>query len=100
MCTGSEDVTLYQMPTTLADTVKKATVKAVDCRISLGNSARSANIQGQILACKLSVDNGAKKENLLSATIVFGNLYKIEKRKVPIGTLNKLKGRVSVADQA
>ena len=39
VCTGSEDITLYQMPTTLADTVKKATVKAVDCRISLGSKA-------------------------------------------------------------
>ena len=31
-------------------------------------------------------------------TVVIGNLYKIEKKKVPIGRINKLKARVSIAD--
>ncbi len=31
-------------------------------------------------------------------TVVIGNLYKIEKKKVPIGRVNKLKARVSIAD--
>ena len=53
VCTGSEEVAIYQLPSTLADgTSAKATVKACDSRISLGLSA-SENIHSQILACKL-----------------------------------------------
>jgi len=94
VCVGSEEVAIYQLPTTLSDGPSaKATVKTCDSRISLGLSP-SENIQGQILACKLGADKSGKKQDTVSVTLVFGNLYKIEKKKVVIGTLGKLKTQV------
>lgn len=94
VCVGSEEVAIYQLPTTLSDGPSaKTTVKTCDSRISLGLSS-SENIQGQILACKLGADKSGKKQDTVSVTLVFGNLYKIEKKKVVIGTLGKLKTQV------
>lgn len=53
------------------------------------------------MACKLGSEKGGsegKKEPGLFLTVVIGNLYKIEKKKVPIGRVNKLKKTVSIAD--
>lgn len=33
-------------------------------------------------------------------TVVYGNLYKIIKKKIAIGTLSKLKKRVSIAEES
>ena len=65
-------------------------------------------MSAQILACRLgsekqlgssaSAQEGGKKETALYVTVVMGNLYRIEKKKVPIGRVNKLRANVSIAD--
>ena len=45
-----------------------------------------------------SAKEGGKKETALYVTVVMGNLYRIEKKKVPIGRVNKLRANVSIAD--
>jgi len=47
------------------------------------------------LACSLSVDGNAGK---VFATLVYGNLYRIEKKKLSIGKLSSLTRSVIVAE--
>ena len=74
------------------------------CLISLTSGAASAgNIEGQILAVKPSVEknkqaNASEGQSQVSVTLVYGNLYRIQKKKIALGTLNKLKSQVSVAE--
>ena len=44
----------------------------------------------QILACKLTLEQSRKDTATIWLNLVLGNLYKIEKRKVSIGSLKKL----------
>ena len=100
-CVGAEHIALYQLPKTVLSDKKKSSgagaattsVKTCDCRVTLNNknsSTATGNIQGQILACQLeTISAGGKKkkantESSVSLTVVYGTLYKIEKRKISL----------------
>ena len=53
----------------------------------------------QILACHVSSDasSSGKKENVF-ATVVYGNLYKIEKKRVALGQTGKLMKTATIID--
>ena len=57
------------------------------------------------MAAKPSVDKtnkgasaAAEGQTNVALTLVYGNLYRIQKKKIALGTLNKLKSKVSVSE--
>jgi len=96
MCVGSEQLALYEV----SNSAPSNRVKACDCRVNLNRdntTNTSANIQSQILACKIESEHIGKAVQVF-ATIIFGNLYRIEKKRVPLGKVGKMMKNVTVAD--
>lgn len=69
-----------------------------DCRVRLTDHLPAENIQAQILAYRLNVDAGAGNQVFL--TVVYGNLYRIDKKKLAIGKIGSLTKNVTVVDQS
>ena len=85
VCVGSEQLAIFSLP---QKDSASSQVKQCDCRVSLhkDGSQNAQNLQMQILACHVSSDaNSSGKKEQVFATVVYGNLYKIEKKRVSLG---------------